>query len=103
MFKSSDFKEESEWRIILVPFEMPDKKDGISFCGAPSKMKHRISAGRLIPYFTEGFGRNPEGELPITDIMLGPKNAFNESDLRVFLVLHDSWPTKISRSSVTYR
>lgn len=99
-FKASCFKQEEEFRIVIMP--------GNKVKSANS-LKCRFTNGVFIPYFKSSIINNSSGKirLPIESITIGPKNNLDiaENGLRYFLNLNglDENRVKIKKSNIPYR
>ena len=103
IFKNESFYEEKEWRIIHTPMIMGNKETNeTTIHNGISKLKHRISNGRLISYFEYDF-KEFIREGIISDLILGPKCNITNYDLELFLTLNGLPKLKYRRSKLTYR
>lgn len=99
-FKASCFKQEEEFRIVI----MPGNKEK-----SANSLKCRFTNGVFIPYFKSSIINNSSGKirLPIESITIGPKNNLDiaENGLRYFLNLNclDEESVKIKKSNIPYR
>ncbi|MFJ5316565.1 DUF2971 domain-containing protein [Pectobacterium versatile] len=96
--KKVAFKEEEEKRIIYKADVLINDDREVTILNAVSKMYHRISGEFLTSYFEFGYSNDA-----ISEIVLGPKNKFNEFDVEKFMRVNDFKNTKIIRSAATYR
>jgi hypothetical protein len=69
-FKSSDWKDEEEWRIVVL-----QPRKGVAPGLRREPVKFRLSDRGIVPYITlplvAGNGQNA-GQLPVTEVYLGP-------------------------------
>ncbi|GKX64871.1 DUF2971 domain-containing protein [Inconstantimicrobium mannanitabidum] len=99
-FKASCFKQEEEFRIVIMPGNRVN---------SANSLKCRFTNGVFIPYFKSSIINNSSGKirLPIESITIGPKNNLDiaENGLRYFLNLNDldENMVKIKKSNIPYR
>ena len=90
--KNHGFREECEWRIMLLVDSMPGRT-------APL---HRLSNDAIVPYYELRFSREA-----ITEIWVGPRNPMRtqEGAMRSFLAANGfvADDVRIEKSEVTYR
>ena len=93
--KNSAFHVEQEWRIVRYHSQLGQHE---------TKLKHlgwRQTKYGLVPYLEMPF--DSEGESPIVEIVLGPKNPVNIRMLKMFLDKHGFGNATIVRSGASYR
>jgi len=103
VFKNPAFEEEREWRIVHTPTITSDRDTNkVNVKNGISDMHHRVSNGRLITYFEYGL-TTTTCEQPIAELVLGPKCAISEHDLKTFLSACGYQRVSYRKSSATYR
>lgn len=96
--KNPAFEEEDEKRLVYSAIILKDD-EGIKVKNPIGDLHHRISNGFLTSYFEYNF---PVDDL-IKEIILGPKNKFQDIDMRSFLAMNSLGNVGFSRSTATYR
>jgi hypothetical protein len=96
-FKDPSYKEEQEWRAIMITRE-------------PTKLKQRASGGRIVPYIELGLGapkNRKEGQLPIESITYGPTLEVESTESSLRMLFDSSGYTKpavkIKKSGIPFR
>lgn len=104
IYKNKAFREENEWRIIHTPLIMlyTAKDKGGPFHSGISEAKHRISNEKLITYFEYDFSHQAANNI-ITEVILGPRCAIQEFDLKLFLSINNLGHIQPRRSTASYR
>ena len=93
-FKDPAWAEEQEWRSVHV---LPEGElDGVEF---------RPEGGIAVPYVSLVMGTNPDGRLPIREIVQGPRvdNETGVRSLELLLASNGYSDARITRSSVPLR
>jgi hypothetical protein len=101
--KHSGFREEKEYRVVMMPQGTPDTMlDKAEFDVGISPPSFRLSGSQIVPYYTFPFSADS-----ITDIRFGPKNRARERKdvLRKFLQEngYDGDRITMTNSEATYR
>ncbi len=93
-FKDPAWAEEQEWRSVYVLPE--DELDGVDF---------RPDSGIAVPYVTLAMGADPDGRLPIREIVQGPRldNETGVRSLELLLASNGYSDVEITVSSVPLR
>ena len=102
--KNELFMEEQEVRLIHNPIiiENNETKKFI-FKNNISTMMFRAVCGNLIPYFELKFDSFKEDNLPIVEIIKGPKNKFINQEIKIFLANNGFYNVDIKNSKSSYR
>lgn len=101
LFKNPAFAEEREWRLVHTPL-ITDGPGGIRVDSAISQLRHRVSGGRIVPYFEYDFSSKLDDDL-IAEVVIGPKCPVTQYDLEMFLQVNGIRNAQIKRSSASYR
>lgn len=98
-FKDNSFQEEEEWRLIKFisvksdPF-YSEKQEILK------NVKYRIKGNILYPYVNIPFYNDPK---IIEEVIIGPKNQFEEAHLRNFLISQGYKEFIVKKSRIPYR
>ncbi len=109
-FKNSAFKEEKEFRILMELKRFSDfisgprlvPKEGQYNFDRPKKVQFRMSGGVPTPFYDHSFLVKKQ-QMPIREVMIGPKNSSTEDDVATFLSTNDLWGIEVSKSKASYR
>src|SRR5579863_362109 len=78
-FKNPAFREEQEVRLICLPARAYWSR---SQYYVPDSIRYRITRDTVVPYLALGF----EGECPVVNVYLGPRNRSQEEDVAEFVL-----------------
>lgn len=112
-YKNPAFREEKEIRLAHVCGMIPDgNSKKIIALGAsdsdgntlsePLKTHYRMSKGVLVPYVILDYSNN-DAVAPIKEIVLGPRNENDETNIEIFLNTLGVTNVPVKRSKVPYR
>ncbi len=96
--KNAAFEEEEEYRIC---YDANARAADASVAG-PTEQYRTAHDGRLVPYVEFDLA-NRGSKLPITGLVLGPRNANSVDVMKRFLFRHDNLLPSIETSKATYR
>ncbi|KVJ38982.1 hypothetical protein AWS33_08085 [Enterobacter cloacae subsp. cloacae] len=99
--KNPAFSEEKEVRLVYnhMPSHHNNEKHHIkNYANFIKSKNYRISNGNLTSYY-----EFPLFNGSIQKIILGPKNKFNENEVKEFLKMHNHQNVEIERSKASYR
>jgi Protein of unknown function (DUF2971) len=109
-YKNPSFREEREIRLAHVSFLTPE--GGVVPLGArdpsgrlratPAEVKFRIRDGLVVPYMALDYTDGGENS-PVKEVVLGPRNENEESNVRLFLNTLGLKDVSVRRSQVPYR
>ncbi|MDX2469123.1 MAG: DUF2971 domain-containing protein [SAR324 cluster bacterium] len=101
--KNDAFKEEDEWRIVHVPTILENKLNNtLEFKDSIGNLEHRVGGGKITSYFEFPYHRVEEIK-PIAEIILGPRNKFNDFELNSFLKQKNCGHISPKKSAATYQ
>mgnify|MGYP000455464608 CR=1 FL=1 len=99
--KSSAFSEEEEFRTVYIPFPNQGELGAFISMKDISDRKFRFTKNKISSYYEMNISYN-DFPKPISEIVLGPKNKFDEDELKLFLKSNGFTDIKITRSAATY-
>ncbi len=96
--KNAAFEEEEEYRICYDA----NAFDPRASTPRPTKQYRTTHDGRLVPYVEFALA-NRGSKLPITGLVIGPRNVNSIDVMKQFLFEHDNMLPMIEMSTATYR
>lgn len=98
--KNEGFREESEWRIIYLPFILFNSTTKEAVYGENTDLentKFRTNGEKIISYFEFPF--SPDS---VNEVIVGPKNSTDRETLSMFLVANGVRNVNIQKSQIPY-
>lgn len=103
IFKNPAFFEEQEWRIIHTPLIFGNKEDNTTqVIGGISDCKYMAKSNDIVPYFLLSFAKQKD-VMPISEIILGPKNHIDMYKIHTFLGMNNFKNVSVKYSKASYR